>query len=251
MEAGQGPLSVKIAQRVPTDATTREWRLLAQDDPLFAVAAWRGKERGGWTPEDFYAAGLEDWADFKRVWTQYAHLGGTCVEIGCGAGRITQGLAATFDHVVALDVSPDMLALARNQVPEAEFVLVDSTTIPLAEESVDAVFSCHVLQHLETAADVGAYLGDAHRVLRAGGTAMVHLLLAVEPKPFLRALSSEARLRLTRALSRNRGAYSRVRRYRPDEVRALLERVGFVDVELREFRLRGSSTPHAFWFARK
>jgi ubiquinone/menaquinone biosynthesis C-methylase UbiE len=237
---------------MPTDATTREWRTLADDDPLYAIAAWPGKEHGGWTREEFYAAGLQEWADFESHWTRYASLNGTCLEIGCGAGRITNGLTRRFDRVIGIDVSDRMLALAREQVPNADYTLVDSTQIPLGEGAVDAVFTCHVLQHLETADDVTDYLREAHRVLRPGGTIMAHLMLAGAPRSRARRLLSELRLRRARAMNANRGAYARVNRYRPDQVRAMLELVGFTQVEMCEFRLLGgASSPHSFWFGRK
>src|SRR4029077_9437302 len=42
--------------------------------------------------------------------------GGTCVEVGCGPGRMTGALAERFDRVVAVDVSPAMLERARAAV---------------------------------------------------------------------------------------------------------------------------------------
>ena len=63
--------------------------------PLFAVATWPGKERGGaaaWTDEEFYELGRSDWADFLKQWSHYGLNAGSCVEIGCGAGRITNQL---------------------------------------------------------------------------------------------------------------------------------------------------------------
>jgi ubiquinone/menaquinone biosynthesis C-methylase UbiE len=237
---------------MPTKATTREWRTLAEDDPLYAIAAWPGKEHGGWTREEFYASGREEWDDFARHWSSYTSLGGTCLEIGCGAGRITNGLIRNFQRVIGIDVSDRMIELAREQVPTAEYIAVEGTQIPIPSEEADAVFTCHVLQHLETAADVSGYLREAFRVLRPGGTIMAHLLLAAEARPVHRRFVSESRLRLARALNANRGAYARVRRYRPDQVRAMIETAGFVDVELNEFRLLGGkSSPHAFWLGRK
>ena len=44
--------------------------------------------------------------------------GGTCVEVGCGPGRMTAALAERFDRVLALDVSPAMLAQARGAVTD-------------------------------------------------------------------------------------------------------------------------------------
>src|SRR5262249_43175138 len=43
--------------------------------------------------------------------------GGTCVEVGCGPGRMTGALAERFDRVLALDVSPAMLEPAPANVP--------------------------------------------------------------------------------------------------------------------------------------
>ena len=44
--------------------------------------------------------------------------GGTCIEVGCGSGRMTAALAERFDRVLALDVSPAMIERARAAVPD-------------------------------------------------------------------------------------------------------------------------------------
>jgi ubiquinone/menaquinone biosynthesis C-methylase UbiE len=104
-----------------------------------------------------------------------------------------------------------------------------------------------VLQHLENLDAVASYFGEAARVLKPGGTMMAHLLIAEDQLPLLRRATREVRLRYTRARGANRGAYSRVRRYRPREVRHVMEAAGFGNVELREFRVSSNSDPHAFW----
>src|SRR3954465_420863 len=48
--------------------------------------------------------------------------GGTCVEVGCGPGRMTAALAERFDRVVAVDVSPAMVERARASVPDPNVV---------------------------------------------------------------------------------------------------------------------------------
>lgn len=230
--------------------TTDEWRRLGKDDPYFAVAAHPGK-RGRWEPDEFYRLGRDDWTDFLNHWQTYeSGLAGTCVEIGCGAGRITQGLVDTFHRVVALDVSEDMMRLASAVVPRAEFRAVHGTSIPLEPSEADAVFSCHVLQHLESLSDVSGYMEECHRVLRPGGTVMLHLLLAGASDPLPRRVAREVRLRVVRQLGRNRGAHSRVRFYHADQVRSRLEAAGFSDVVLTEFRVRSNDGIHAFWFGR-
>src|SRR3954464_13616393 len=52
--------------------------------------------------------------------------GGTCVEVGCGPGRVAATLAERFDRVVAVDVSPAMVERARASVvdPNVDFRVV-------------------------------------------------------------------------------------------------------------------------------
>jgi SAM-dependent methyltransferase len=235
--------------------TTDEWRALARQDPFYAVAAWPGKEDGGWTKEDFYSVGRSDWGDFREQWrTYWPELGGTAVDYGCGAGRITHAMADDFARVVGVDVSTEMAALAREASPgNVEVKLVDAIEIPLETSTVDGVFTSHVLQHLEDKNAVRRALAEMARVLRPSGTVMVHVLLTAARPPLRARLRSELLLRRARR-ARAHGQTDwtcRVRTYSPDEVRALFDGLGFDDLELREFPVRSNGDPHPFWFARR
>jgi SAM-dependent methyltransferase len=160
--------------------TNPEWIEWGRRDPLFGVSSWSGKNFDGaapWTDAEFYTLGASDWNDFNERWRKYGYTAGTFVEIGCGAGRITKQLASVFNHGHALDVSKDMIAYAsRNIVTgNVEWHVTEGVTIPLEESSVDAAFSCHVLQHLPNIDAGYAYFREVFRTLRAGGTLMVHL----------------------------------------------------------------------------
>ena len=240
--------------RKPLDATF-EWRELAQRDPLYAIAAWPGKQGGAWTPEEFYGVGRSDWEDCRVHWRHYdPALGGTCVEIGSGAGRVTAALSDDFERVVGIDVSSDMVDLARPHVgANVEFFVVDDIHIPLADGEADAAFSTHVLQHLDTFAEVEKYLRETFRVLRPGGTMMIHIALSSTQLSRSMRLRHELALwRSRRALRRGRVDYHvRVRTYTPEQIRRLLDTIGFTDVELRWFELSSNNDPHPFWLARK
>lgn len=238
---------------MPFDATD-EWRLIARgEDVLFHILGWPGME-GSWTEDAFYATGRSDWADFRGHWRHYEpELGGTCVEIGCGAGRLTAALAEDFDRVVALDVSEDMLVRTRAVASEnIELRRVDGPTIPLRTGYADAVFSCHVLQHLDDAEALATYMGEARRVIHPGGTLMVHIWLSSSPRSGLRRLRQELELRVARRRLRRgeRPPAVRMRTYRAEYVQAMLGEAGFSDVELRMFPVRSNGSHHHFWFAR-
>jgi ubiquinone/menaquinone biosynthesis C-methylase UbiE len=164
----------------------------------------------------------------------------------------TQTLTRSFERVIAIDVSEEMLALARAAVPDnVEFQLVDATSVPLQDNSVDAVFTPHVLQHLESLVHVERYLAEAHRVLRPGGALMVQLGMLAQGMRWHGRARVELRLRVNRRLRRVRPSLDfRVRLYLWDEVTALLERLGFTVIEVRVFDVRSNGQRQPFWLAR-
>jgi SAM-dependent methyltransferase len=104
--------------------------------------------------------------------------GGLVVEVGCGPGRMTGALAERFDRVLALDVSPAMLARARAAVPSerVEFREISGERLDgVADASADVVVCYLVLQHLPTRAHVLGYLREFRRVLATDGEAYVQL----------------------------------------------------------------------------
>ena len=54
----------------------------------------------------------------------------SAADFACGTGRVLEFLGRRFPHPVGIDVSPDMLALARDRCPEASFITGDVTTAP-------------------------------------------------------------------------------------------------------------------------
>ena len=106
---------------------------------------------------------------------------GTCVEIGCGPGRMTGHLAERFDRVLALDVSPAMVeqAQARAQAEgraNVEFVVVGGERLDGVEDGAADVVVCYlVLQHLPRKRLVEGYLREVGRVTSPGGAAFVQL----------------------------------------------------------------------------
>lgn len=104
--------------------------------------------------------------------------GGTCVEVGCGPGRMTSFLAHRFDRVLAVDVSPAMLAHAREHVddPRVEFRAVSGDRLDGVDDALADVLVCYlVLQHLPSRSLITRYLAEFARVLKPTGEAYVQL----------------------------------------------------------------------------
>lgn len=236
-----------------------EWKYWGRTDPLWAVATWRGKQADGpsrWDPGEFLQLGQSDFADVFRHWTHYGLVSGRCVEIGCGAGRMTSQLAGVFASVLALDVSPDQIEQARKLLGTAadkvEFRVVSEPKIPAPDASQDAMFSCHVFQHFSDARGIRAYLEDTRRVLRSGGTVCFHLPVPGAHRSsqsfawlWLRNLAKKG-LRLLGA--RRLMEYHR---YPVLTVLRMLQDLGYQEAELRLFAMHSNGDFHSFFFARK
>jgi SAM-dependent methyltransferase len=245
-----------------------EWKKWGERDPLYAVSTWQGKERGSpnaWTDADFYELGRSDWTDFLKHWQQYGLKAGHCLEIGCGAGRLTRQLAQCFRQVTGLDVSQHQLDYARNHISASNitFAISDGTRLPVGDQACDAVFSAHVFQHFESHQDAFSVFREIHRALVVGGTLMIHLPLYNLPDTKA-AIIFEPVISLAKRLSDLRAAMDRrqlrkgkwtpvMRRLRFDRRRLLHELgdIGFSDIEFRMFAVQSNHDYHEFVFATK
>ena len=94
-------------------------------------------------------------------------LGASILEIGCGNGVITSGLAEAAGPggtVVGVDV------VERLQVAQGfDFRLVTGTDVPFDDGSYDLVVSNHVIEHVGTLEDQRHHLEEIARVLKSDG----------------------------------------------------------------------------------
>jgi SAM-dependent methyltransferase len=97
---------------------------------------------------------------------------GQALDVGCGTGRFTAQLAARADSVLGLDLSPEMLRLARRRcagLTGVEFALRDVMASELPAARYDAIASIATLHHLPLAAALARFR-DA---LAPGGVLLV------------------------------------------------------------------------------
>jgi ubiquinone/menaquinone biosynthesis C-methylase UbiE len=167
-------------------------------------------------------------------------------------------MAADFAHVVGVDVSDGMLAVARSHLPEAnvELRLGDGVTLPVETATADGVFSAHVFQHFDSLDLARKNFSEVARVLKPGGTMMVHLPVVLPPSGLpgiLPALAAKQKLSDLRAmLQRRRGArLMRGLQYPWAWLRRELPALRLADVELVMFTTRSNGGDHACVLARR
>jgi trans-aconitate methyltransferase len=93
------------------------------------------------------------------------------LDVGCGTGHLTAGIAAAGARVLGIDQSPAMIEQARANYPAIEFAVQDARALPYRAE-FDAVFSNAVLHWVQPAGDAAAGIA---RALKPGGRLVVEL----------------------------------------------------------------------------
>ena len=149
------------------------------------------------------------------------------LDLGCGPGTITLGLARRAGRVVGLDVAAKMVDQARelaagSEVHNVSFEVGSAYELPFGDGSFDVVYAHQVMQHL---ADPVRALREARRVLRPGG------LVAVRDSDYGTMVHSPVEhaigfwLRLFHEVAAANGGEADAGRYLPGWVHA----AGFVD----------------------
>ena len=113
-------------------------------------------------------AGQIRWQRRVKMLTSHLKQGMRVLELGCGVGYFTEFLAQSGADIIANDISPDLLEVARQRVTSSnvEFKVENAYDLTYQDASFDSVVGSSVLHHL----DVDQALKECYRVLKPGGT---------------------------------------------------------------------------------
>ena len=157
----------------------------------------------------------------------------TVLELGCGAGYFTQELARSGADIVAIDVSPELLEMARGNcsAPNVQYEIENAYELSYGDAVFDSVVGSSVLHHLE----IEKALRDIYRVLKPAGT-----IFFTEPN----MLNPQI------AIQKNIPWIKRKLGDSPDEtaffrwpLRRLLEQTGYRDIRIDPFDFLHPKTP--------
>ena len=98
--------------------------------------------------------------------------GGPVLDVGCGPGWLTGYLASRGLSVSGVDVSANMLRLARQNNAGPSFAVASLTELPMPDDSLAGVFCWYVLHHVPDE-DLASAVAQLARVTRPGGHVMV------------------------------------------------------------------------------
>ncbi|MGN6517156.1 MAG: ArsR/SmtB family transcription factor [Rhizomicrobium sp.] len=172
-------LLTELAGREPETLTADRRRLAAVREARAAEAA------------AFFKANAADWERIRSLHAPEkdveaaiakvlrAQAVDSLLDAGTGTGRMLELLAPEIRHGVGIDVSPDMLSIARDRLARAhihhcQVRLSDVFRMPFANGSQDSGFDAalfhQVLHYLD---DPQAAVAEAARVLKPGGRILI------------------------------------------------------------------------------
>lgn len=135
----------------------------------------------------YFSANATEWNRLRALHVAEADVEGAIVtllkgrrfeahlDIGTGTGRILELLSEQTGRSLGVDLSPEMLAIARARIVDAglrrtQVRLADLFDLPVEDASFDLVTLHQVLHYLD---DPGRAVAEAARVMKAGGTLLI------------------------------------------------------------------------------
>src|SRR6201997_2974080 len=96
-------------------------------------------------------AGKLRWARRVKMLSRHLQPGMRVLELGCGTGYFTRELARSGAEVVAIDVSPELLEIAKanHSAPNVRYEIQNAYELNYPDAVFDSVVGSSVLHHLE------------------------------------------------------------------------------------------------------
>ena len=178
-------------------------------------------------------AGKLRWARRVKMLSRHLRPGMSVLELGCGTGYFTRELARSGADVIAVDVSPELLEIAKANcsAPNVRYEIQNAFELSYPDAVFDSVVGSSVLHHLE----IEQAIREIYRVLKPSGTIyftepnMLNPQIAVQKNvPWVKRKLGD---------SPDETAFFRWR------LRRLLEQKGYRDVRIVPFDFLHPKTP--------
>ena len=157
------------------------------------------------------------------VKSRTALSGAAVLDVGCGGGLLSEALAREGAQVTAIDLAPDLLAVARLHLHESE-VAVDYRQVSVEELAVERPASFEAvtcMEMLEHVPDPASVIAACAALLKPGGRLFVSTLNRTPQAFALAIVGAEYVMRLL-----PRGTHSYAQFIKPSELGAWLRAAG-------------------------
>lgn len=123
-----------------------------------------------------------EWAEYVKTLLEDDKIGkgATVAELGCGTGSFTLEMSKLGYTMTGVDISPDMLSVAKNKFEDTEYDKVvfceqDMTELELPEKADAIVSVCDSVNYLIADGDLDKLFGRVNENLKSNGSFIVDL----------------------------------------------------------------------------
>jgi SAM-dependent methyltransferase len=131
----------------------------------------------------------EEYNFYSRILSQYQCTG--VLEIGCGTGHLAERFAKNNFEYTGIDLSEDMLTIARANNPRAAFYKMDMRDFSLPKQSASAIITGRTISYLITNDDVYNALNSINKNLSAAG---VICFDCIDASAFIPSISKDKKI---------------------------------------------------------
>lgn len=156
------------------------------------------------------------------------------LEVGAGTGIQTVELLKKHRDVTGIDISPDLLEIARKRAPLATYAVMDAHSPSFAPESFDAILGVSILHHLAWERALSSYFS----LLRPGGIIRFSEPNLLNPQIFLQ--KNIPWLKQLVGDSPDEYAFTKW------QIEGCLSKIGFSNITVRPFEFLHPATPKRF-----
>jgi ubiquinone/menaquinone biosynthesis C-methylase UbiE len=160
--------------------------------------------------------------------------GSRVLEIGSGTGIQTKYLSKKFGTVTGIDISPELLKIAKGGLPNVDFLEMDAHDPKFAGNSFDLIAGVSVLHHL----DWDEALKNYFHLLSPGGVLRFSEPNMLNPMVFM--IKTVPPIKKWAGDSPTETAFTRW------QIAGSLEKAGFKSISVRAFEFLHCSTPDKF-----
>jgi len=158
------------------------------------------------------------------------------LEVGCGTGILTKEIAKTNNLIYAVDISPELLNIAKKKIPNQNviFKITDACNTHFKNCFFDYIIGSSILHHLE----INLAIKEFYRILKRGGKIMF-----TEPNMLNPQIALERNIVIIRKLANNSPDETAFFRWR---LQKEFINVGFRDVYTQPFDFLHPALPSYF-----
>lgn len=142
-------------------------------------------------------AGKKRWKRRVQILTDFILPKSKVLELGCGTGYFTKEIVKTGAEIIAIDISPDLVRVAKDSISESNvsFIVDNAYSMSFEDEQFDHVIGSSILHHLQ----IDSAITEIYRVLKHGGKIaftepnMMNPQIALQKNiPFIKRLAGDS-----------------------------------------------------------